>query len=56
VIIIESLQKGYFGFTISITTMNPVLEIPLITTVTFFVSFGIIYLLKKVPYARRLLG
>jgi len=56
VMILESLQKGYFGFTISVTTMNPVLEIPLITAVTFFVSFGIIYLLKKMPYARKLLG
>jgi surface polysaccharide O-acyltransferase-like enzyme len=56
VIILESLQKGYFGFKISVTTMNPALEIPLITAITFFVCLGLIYLLKKIPYLRRLIG
>jgi surface polysaccharide O-acyltransferase-like enzyme len=56
IMVLESLQKGYFGFEISVTTINPVLEIPLITVVTFFVSLGIIYLLRKIPCLGRLIS
>ncbi len=56
VIILESLQNGYFGFRISITTMNPAIEIPLIAALTLFISLGAIYLLKKIPYLRKVIG
>ncbi len=56
VMILESLQRGYFGFQISLTTMNPFVEIPLVTALTFFISLGIIYPLKKIPYLRKLIG
>jgi surface polysaccharide O-acyltransferase-like enzyme len=56
VMLLESLQKGYFGFQISLTTMNPIVEVPLITAVTFFICLGLIYPLKKIPYVGRLIG
>lgn len=56
IMILESLQKGYFGFQISLSTMNPVFEIPFVTIVTLFLSLGGILLLKKVPVVKRLIG
>ena len=56
VIVLETLQKGYLGFKISLTTINPVLEIPLITVVTLFICLGLLIPLKKIPYLRRLIG
>jgi surface polysaccharide O-acyltransferase-like enzyme len=56
VIVLETLQRGYVGFKISITTMNPILEVPLITVVTLFISLGLILLLKKIPHIERIIG
>ncbi|HLN88587.1 MAG TPA: acyltransferase family protein [Candidatus Binatia bacterium] len=56
IIILETLQKGYLGFKISVTTMNPVIEIPLITTLTLLICIAIIVPLKKVPYLNRIIG
>jgi surface polysaccharide O-acyltransferase-like enzyme len=56
VIILESLQKGCFGFTVSINTITPAIEIPLITVITLFASLAIVLALKKVPYLKRLIG
>ena len=56
VIILESFQRGYFGFQISVNTMTPIFEIPLITILTLFVSLGIVLLLKMVPILKRLIG
>jgi surface polysaccharide O-acyltransferase-like enzyme len=56
VIILESLQKGFLGFKISINTITPALEIPLITVITLFSSLAIVLALKKVPYLKRLIG
>jgi surface polysaccharide O-acyltransferase-like enzyme len=56
VMVLEALQKGFFGFQISLATMNPVLEVPLLTVVTLFICLGVIYPLKKIPLVRRLIG
>jgi surface polysaccharide O-acyltransferase-like enzyme len=56
IMIMESLQKGYFGFKISLTTINPLIEIPLIASITFLTTLGIIYILKKIPRMSQLLG
>lgn len=54
--VLESLQRGYFGFAINGNTINTIVGVPLITIITLFVSLGIILLLKKVPYLKRLIG
>jgi surface polysaccharide O-acyltransferase-like enzyme len=54
--ILESLQKGYFGFAINGNTINSIVGVPLITVITLFMSLGIIVLLKKIPYLGRLIG
>lgn len=56
VIILESFQRGYFGFPISVNTITPIVEIPLITTLTLFVSLGIVLLLKRIPFLKRVTG
>ena len=56
VMVLESLQKGYFGFQISVNTMNPIVEIPLITVVTLFISLGIVFLLKRIPVVKKIIG
>ena len=55
-IILEALQNGYLGFRISLTTINPIIEIPLITTVTLLICLAIIVPLKKLPYVKRIIG
>jgi hypothetical protein len=37
------------------TTLNPVIEVPLLTVIVLFASLGIILLLKKIPYLKRLI-
>jgi surface polysaccharide O-acyltransferase-like enzyme len=56
VMIIESIQKGYLGFTINRDTLNPIIEAPLLTVIVLFVSLAIILILKRVPYLKRLIG
>jgi surface polysaccharide O-acyltransferase-like enzyme len=56
VMIIESIQNGYFGFAINRTILNPVIEVPLLTAIVLFVSLGIILLLKKIPYLNKLIA
>jgi surface polysaccharide O-acyltransferase-like enzyme len=55
-IILETLQRGYLGFTLSLTVMNPLIGIPVITTVTLFSTLGIILFMKKIPVLRTLIG
>jgi len=55
-IILETLQKGYLGFNLSLTVMNPVIGIPVMAVVTLFITFGLILLMKKVPVLRTLIG
>ena len=55
VAIMESLQRGYFGFRLSITTMNPIIEIPLATVVTLLICLCILYPVSKVSILKKYL-
>jgi surface polysaccharide O-acyltransferase-like enzyme len=55
-IILESLQKGYFGITINGNTINSIIGVPLITVITLFICLAIIVPLKKVPVLKKLIG
>ena len=55
-IIMETLQRGYLGFTLSITLMNPIIGIPVITLVTLLLTLGLILLMKRIPVIRTLIG
>ena len=56
VIILESLQRGYFGFKLSLTIINPIIGVPLITIVTFFITFGLVLVMGKIPVLKKLIG
>jgi surface polysaccharide O-acyltransferase-like enzyme len=56
VMVLETLQKGYLGFKISVSTMNPIIEIPLITVITLVICLVVIVPLKKLPYMKRIIG
>ncbi len=56
VIIIESIQLGYFGFTINRDVINPIVGVPLLAIITLFISLIIILILRKVPYLKKLIG
>ena len=56
VMLLESLENGYFGFAINRNTLNPIIEVPLMTIIVLFASLAIILLLKKVPYLNKIIG
>jgi surface polysaccharide O-acyltransferase-like enzyme len=56
VIILESFERGFFGFKLSFTTLNPIIEIPLLATLTLFITLGLILLMRKVPILKKLIG
>ena len=55
-IIFDSLQRGYFGFTLNVTTVNSIVGIPLATVLTLFICLAILVPLKKVTYLKKLIG
>jgi len=54
--VLESFQRGYFGFAINGNTINSIIGVPLITVVTLFICLGVIIPLKKIPVLKRLIG
>ena len=56
VIVLESLQRGYFGVRISITTINPIVEIPLVTVVTLLICLAVLYPVSKIPGLKKIVG
>jgi len=52
----ETLQRGYLGFQLSLTTINPIIGVPIITAATLFITLGIILVLKKIPVLKTLIG
>jgi surface polysaccharide O-acyltransferase-like enzyme len=55
-IILECFIFGFFGFHLNEYTLNPIIEIPLLTLVTFALTAALVYPLKKIPIVKRLIG
>ncbi len=56
VIILETFERGLLGFKISYTTLNPILEIPLLAALTFLITLGLVLLMRKLPVLNNLIG
>ncbi|MCW3982907.1 MAG: acyltransferase family protein [Candidatus Bathyarchaeota archaeon] len=56
VIVLEALQYGYLGFKVSVTTINPIISVPLVTILTLMICLAIFAPLKKLPYVKRIIG
>ena len=54
--VLETLENGYLGFRISLATLNPVIEIPLLAAVTLVICLLVLYPLRKIPVLNRLIG
>ena len=55
-IILDSLQRGFFGFTLNGNTVNSIVGVPLATLLTLFICLAIIVPLKKVSFLKNLIG
>jgi surface polysaccharide O-acyltransferase-like enzyme len=55
-IIMESLQNGYFGFSINGNVINQVIEVPILTFVTLAICLAIIIPASKIPIVKKLFG
>ncbi len=55
-LVLETLEKGYLGFNLSLTAINPAWEIPVAATVCFFLTVGLVLAMKKVPVLNKLMG
>ncbi len=55
-LLVEAFQKGLFGFTLNIMTLNPIIMTPLLTVIVLFLSLGAIVAMKQVPVLKRLIG
>jgi surface polysaccharide O-acyltransferase-like enzyme len=56
VMVLEALQLGLLGFTISGNTLNSIVEIPLISAVALFICIAVILPLKKIPVVKNAIG
>lgn len=56
VIVLQSLQMGFLGFQLSITTINPFIEVPLITATTLLICILVIYPMQKIPVINKIIG
>ena len=56
VMVLETVQTGYLGFTLNSNMITPIIEVPLLTMVTFLLSAVIVYPLKKIPYVNKIIG
>ncbi len=54
--VLEVLQRGYLGVQISLSTMNPIIEMPLLTIVTLIICLLVLYPLKKIPLVNKIVG
>ncbi|MGD6933079.1 MAG: acyltransferase [Candidatus Bathyarchaeia archaeon] len=55
--VLETLENGYlWGFKISMATLSPIIEIPLLAGVTLVICLLVLYPLRKIPYLNRLIG
>ncbi len=56
VMVMEVLQNGWLGLSINMDVLAPIIEVPLLTVVTFALTVLIVYPLKKIPYVNKLIG
>ena len=54
-IVLSSLERGYFGFTLSYKTGDPMFFVPLTVIVIYFISFVAVFLLRKIPVLRAII-
>ena len=56
IIVLESLQRGFFGVRISIVTLNPVFDIPLVAALTLLICLIVLYPASKISILKKIIG
>ncbi len=56
IIFLETFSLGYLGFNLNALTWIPLIDIPVYALITFGLSAGTVYLLKQIPYVKKLIG
>lgn len=56
VMILESIHRGYFGFKLSLVSMNPIVEIPLAAAIAFVITIALIWVITRLPILTKLIG
>ncbi|MCW4022189.1 MAG: acyltransferase family protein [Candidatus Bathyarchaeota archaeon] len=56
IIVLETFQNGYLGIQISVNTLTPAWEIPVLAVIALFICLGIALGLKKIPILRKMIG
>ena len=54
IIVLESLQRGFFGVRISIATMNPAFEIPIVAALTLLICLIVLYPASKISVLKKI--
>ncbi len=55
-LVLETLEKGYLGYPLSLTVVNPAYEIPFAAVICFFLTVGLVLVMKRVPILKTLIG
>lgn len=53
-LVLRVLSSGYIGITINASLFNPLISIPLVSTITFVLSHFIVMILQKVPLLNKI--
>ncbi len=56
VMVLEVISSGFLGYELYVFTMVPIIEIPVLTLLTFTVTCLIIYPLMKIPFVKKIIG
>ncbi len=56
IIFLETFSFGYLGFYLNKLTWIPLIDIPAYALITFGFSAGTVFLLKKIPYVKKIIG
>ncbi len=54
--VLYSIQRGYFGFVIDGSVVNSIIGVPIVAALTLLICLAIIVPLKKIPYLKNLIG
>ncbi len=55
-LILNYFKITFFSLTLNPSTLNPIIEIPLIAVLTFFITLGLVLVMRRVPILKKLIG
>lgn len=56
IIVLSALTNRVFGVFLNSLTYTPLIDVPIYTTLVFTISAALVFVLKKIPYVKNLIG